>query len=96
MHHGSHIYKHGLIEGRNRASDEALLNNNAMAEDHSVKNAAKLYHGVLEFLLDPLRLSQIKCLNVQHVLHAWLSPLQIFLYLWVEVFTVSYHQDELA
>ena len=96
MHHGPHIDKHGLIEGRNRACNEALLNYNAMTEDHGVKNTAKLNHGVLEFLLDPLRLSQIKCLNVQHVLHAWLSPLQIFFYLWVKVFTVSHHKDELA
>ena len=96
MHHGPHIDKHGLIEGRNRASNEALLNNNAMAEDHGVKNAAKLNHGVLEFLLDPLRLSQIKCLNVQHVLLARLIPFHLLFYLWVEIFTVSYHKDELA
>ena len=90
MHHGSHIYKHGLIEGRNRASDQALLNNNAMAENHSVKNAAKLNHGVLEFLLDPLRLSQIKCLNVQHAL------LLMLCYRFVETFPVTHQEDELA
>ena len=96
MHHRPHIDKHRLIECRDRASDEALLNNNAMAEDHGVEDATQLNHGVLEFLLDPLRLSQIECLNVQHVLHAGLTPLQVFFYLWVEVFTVSHHKDELA
>ena len=69
MHHGSDIYKHRLIKRGNRTGDQALFNNDTMAQDERVDHSTKApNHRIGELLLDALGLSQIDLFHEYHVL----------------------------
>ena len=68
MHHGAHINEHVLIEGRDSARDQALLDNNTVAQDHSVDDALEAPdHAITELLLDTLWLTEVDLLNEEDV-----------------------------
>ena len=47
-----------MIEVRDRACDEALLDDHTVTEDYSVEDASKgTHHGIVKLLLDALWLS---------------------------------------
>ena len=68
MHHATHVDEHRVIEDRDSRSDEAFLNDDAMAKDHGIEDSSEgAQHHILELLLDTLRLSHVHRLDEENV-----------------------------
>lgn len=95
MHDRTHIDEHGLIESRNRAVDEALFDDDAVAKDHGVDDATEvLQDGVLEALLDTLWLSEVERLHIEYSFIG--SILEQLSDLRIQVVPISDEHDKLA